>query len=73
MRGLLGERKLDLDARPLLEQPRLGLDGRDERLVAFSNERIYGGALTTFPGVARDDVLRHVVVGQDASAARAGR
>ncbi len=40
---------------------------RDERLVAFSNERIYGGALTTFPGVARDDVLRHVVVGQDAS------
>jgi very-short-patch-repair endonuclease len=40
---------------------------RDERLVAFSNERIYGGALTTFPGVARDDVLRHVVVGQDGS------
>ncbi|MGH3206617.1 MAG: AAA domain-containing protein [Trebonia sp.] len=40
---------------------------RDERLVAFSNERIYGGALTTFPGVARDEVLRHVVVGQDAS------
>ena len=40
---------------------------RDERLVAFSNERIYGGALTTFPGVARDDVLRHVVVGQDVS------
>jgi very-short-patch-repair endonuclease len=33
--------------------------------VAFSNDRIYGGALTTFPGVARDDVLRHVVVGQD--------
>jgi very-short-patch-repair endonuclease len=35
---------------------------RDERLVAFSNERIYGGALTTFPGVARDDCLRHAVV-----------
>src|SRR6185437_11279056 len=31
--------------------------------------RIYGGALTTFPGVARDDVLRHVVVGQDGTAA----
>jgi hypothetical protein len=45
---------------------------RDERLVAFSNERIYGGALTTFPGVARDDVLRHVVVGQDGSAAGDG-
>ena len=38
---------------------------RDERLVAFSNDRIYGGALTTFPGVARDDCLRHVVVAQD--------
>jgi len=36
---------------------------RDERLVAFSNDRIYGGALTTFPGVTRDDCLRHVVVG----------
>jgi len=36
---------------------------RDERLVAFSNDRIYGGALTTFPGVARDDCLRHVVTG----------
>jgi superfamily I DNA and/or RNA helicase len=34
--------------------------------VAFSNDRIYGGALTTFPGVARDDSLRHVVVAQDA-------
>jgi very-short-patch-repair endonuclease len=37
---------------------------RDERLVAFSNSRIYGGALTTFPGVFRDDCLRHVVVAQ---------
>ncbi|MFB4274074.1 AAA domain-containing protein [Nonomuraea sp. MTCD27] len=35
---------------------------RDERLVAFSNARIYGGALTTFPGVSRGDCLRHVVV-----------
>src|SRR6266568_2061816 len=37
---------------------------RDERLVAFSNSRIYDGALTTFPGVIRDDCLRHVVVSQ---------
>ncbi len=37
---------------------------RDERLVAFSNAHIYGGALTTFPGVLRDDCLRHVVVAQ---------
>src|SRR6266568_1357385 len=37
---------------------------RDERLVAFSNTHIYGGALTTFPGVLRDDCLRHVVVEQ---------
>jgi very-short-patch-repair endonuclease len=41
---------------------------RDERLVAFSNSRIYGGALTTFPGVARDDCLRHVVVTQSPEA-----
>jgi very-short-patch-repair endonuclease len=40
---------------------------RDERLVAFSNDRIYGGALTTFPGVARDDCLQHVVVADDAA------
>jgi hypothetical protein len=32
--------------------------------VAFSNTHIYGGALTTFPGVLRDDCLRHVVVAQ---------
>jgi very-short-patch-repair endonuclease len=38
---------------------------RDERLVAFSNSRIYDGALITFPGVIRDDCLRHVVVPQD--------
>jgi very-short-patch-repair endonuclease len=37
---------------------------RDERLVAFSNTHIYGGALTTFPGVLRDDCMRHVVVAQ---------
>jgi very-short-patch-repair endonuclease len=44
---------------------------RDERLVAFSNDRIYDGALTTFPGVIRDDCLRHVVV-PPASFARDG-
>src|SRR5262249_39530326 len=32
-----------------------------------SNARIYDGALTTFPGVIRDDCLRHVVVAQDAA------
>ena len=41
---------------------------RDERLVAFSNARIYAGALTTFPGVIRDDCLRHVVVTSDGGA-----
>jgi very-short-patch-repair endonuclease len=56
-----------LDAlRPLLPTAALAWHyrSRDERLVAFSNSRIYGGALTTFPGVARDDCLRHVVVAQ---------
>ena len=55
-----------LDAlRPLLPTCPLNWHyrSRDERLVAFSNDRIYGGALTTFPGVARDDCLRHVVTG----------
>jgi very-short-patch-repair endonuclease len=57
-----------LDAlRPLLPTAALSWHyrSRDERLVAFSNERIYGGALTTFPGVLRDDCLQHVVVAQD--------
>jgi very-short-patch-repair endonuclease len=56
-----------LDAlRPLLPTAALAWHyrSRDERLVAFSNSRIYGGALTTFPGVLRDDCLRHVVVAQ---------
>ena len=52
-----------LDAlRPLLPTAPLNWHyrSRDERLVAFSNERIYGGALTTFPGVLTDDCLVHV-------------
>ena len=56
-----------LDAlRPLLPTAPLAWHyrSRDERLVAFSNSRIYGGALTTFPGVFTDDCLRHVVVAQ---------
>ena len=56
-----------LDAlRPLLPTRPLAWHyrSRDERLVAFSNAHIYGGALTTFPGVFRDDCLRHVVVAQ---------
>jgi very-short-patch-repair endonuclease len=59
-----------LDAlRPLLPTAPLNWHyrSRDERLVAFSNDRIYGGALTTFPGVLRDDCLVHVVVAQDGS------
>ena len=56
-----------LDAlRPLLPTAPLAWHyrSRDERLVAFSNARIYGGSLTTFPGVLTDDCLRHVVVAQ---------
>jgi very-short-patch-repair endonuclease len=56
-----------LDAlRPLLPTAPLAWHyrSRDERLVAFSNTRIYGGALTTFPGVFTGDCLRHVVVEQ---------
>jgi very-short-patch-repair endonuclease len=60
-----------LDAlRPLLPTAPLAWHyrSRDERLVAFSNSRIYGGALTTFPGVFRGDCLRHVVVVQGSGA-----
>ena len=56
-----------LDAlRPLLPTAPLTWHyrSRDERLVAFSNAHIYGGALTTFPGVLRENCLRHVVVAQ---------
>ena len=56
-----------LDAlRPLLPTAPLAWHyrSRDERLVAFSNTRIYGGALTTFPGVFTGECLRHVVVAQ---------
>ena len=34
----------------------------DERLIAFSNAHIYDWALTTFPGVGGNDVLRYVPV-----------
>jgi very-short-patch-repair endonuclease len=56
-----------LDAlRPLLPTAPLAWHyrSRDERLVAFSNTRIYGGSLTTFPGVFTGECLRHVVVAQ---------
>ncbi|HEX4830857.1 MAG TPA: AAA domain-containing protein [Trebonia sp.] len=33
---------------------------RDERLIAFSNQHVYDGMLTTFPGTGGDRVLRFV-------------
>jgi hypothetical protein len=41
----------------------------DERLIAFSNAWVYDNSLTTFPGVAGDDCLHHVLVDQTPSAA----
>jgi very-short-patch-repair endonuclease len=35
---------------------------RDEALIAFSNHRIYGGRLVTFPGPGFTKVIRHEVV-----------
>lgn len=35
---------------------------RDDRLIAFSNEHIYGGSLTAFPGSATDCPLTHHLV-----------
>lgn len=34
----------------------------DERLIAFSNHKIYDSGLTTFPGAADDDCFRHVLI-----------
>ena len=35
---------------------------RDDRLIAFSNEHIYGGSLTAFPGSAKQCPLTHHLV-----------
>ncbi|MFN0150503.1 MAG: AAA domain-containing protein [bacterium] len=35
---------------------------QDERLIAFSNHRIYDDRLVTFPGAHGTDVIRHVLV-----------
>lgn len=35
---------------------------RDERLIAFSNHRIYGGRLVTFPGAGLLGAINHVLV-----------
>jgi very-short-patch-repair endonuclease len=35
---------------------------QDERLIAFSNVHLYHRALTTFPGVHSDEVIRHELV-----------
>lgn len=35
---------------------------RDDRLIAFSNEHIYGGSLTAFPGSAKECPLTHHLV-----------
>ena len=43
---------------------------RDERLIAFSNARVYDNSLTTFPGVAGKDCLSHVLVDQQVNISR---
>lgn len=35
---------------------------QDERLIAFSNQRMYDNRLVTFPGTAQSSSLRHVLV-----------
>ncbi|MGI5132967.1 AAA domain-containing protein [Pseudonocardia sp. CA-107938] len=35
---------------------------QDERLIEFSNRKIYNSKLVTFPGTARESALRHVLV-----------
>lgn len=38
---------------------------RDERLIGFSNQEIYEGELTTFPGIVDGEVLSHVWVDKE--------
>jgi very-short-patch-repair endonuclease len=38
---------------------------RDERLIAFSNAHLYDRSLTTFPGIAGPDCIRHKLVDFD--------
>lgn len=75
-----------LDAMSVLLPPPIGTRtlnwhyrSRDERLIAFSNAQpaLYDWSLTTFPGVAGNDCLRHILVpfepggqGQEESVAR---
>ena len=35
---------------------------RDDRLIAFSNQRIYGGALTAFPGAIVESPIAHELI-----------
>jgi len=35
---------------------------RDDRLIAFSNQRIYGGALTAFPGAIVESPIEHELI-----------
>jgi very-short-patch-repair endonuclease len=42
---------------------------RDERLIAFSNSWIYDNSLTTFPGVAGQNCLSHILAAQQPSVA----
>ncbi|MFL5963285.1 MAG: AAA domain-containing protein [Gaiellaceae bacterium] len=61
-----------LDALGSLLRPRMlrwHYRSRDERLIAFSNAHIYDRMLVTFPGVGGDQILRHVLIPHDPTAA----
>lgn len=55
-----------LDVMSAFLDPPLSLDwhyrSRDEALIAYSNHRIYGGRLVTFPGPGLRQAVRHVLV-----------
>lgn len=55
-----------LDQMTAFLEPPWSLDwhyrSRDESLIAYSNHRIYGGRLVTFPGAASTPALRHELV-----------
>lgn len=60
MESVLDAMKVFVPERSLLWHYR----SEDERLIAFSNQEIYGSSLVTFPGVGRWAAVTHVLVPQ---------
>ena len=62
---LLGNIESLLDAAGILLRDKMlqwHYRSRDDRLIAFSNNHIYGGSLTTFPGAVVSTPITHELI-----------